>query len=393
MKKIVAVLTICLSIISLPNFAQNNYSEGYIITSKKDTIFGQIKTSSKAQAYEFCIFKKGGEIVKYSPNQLFSYTITDHKSFSSGIVPNSFVETLIFGDVSLYRKNHIFYIQKGAEIVTLKQTKEITSNGFTVEKEDNRWRGCIFSMLHDCKANTHKISDYNFTEKCFTNLVRNYNLCGGNEFVETKKDMAWGNTSIALVGGVKYEILNLSKGELNYTFFDSKYTDVSPFIGLTFTISSPRISEHLSFQTEVLISKSEFTSTVEWERHMMAKYQSLQMSYLKINVPLSLRYDFAKKKVQWHMQAGMSIENNLDRKFKVDIKEISGTTEENSVFTDMEINKNQIGVWGGLGLGKSFKRFRGGVELRYYHVGKMLAEEFMIIKQDRFSMAIVLSRK
>lgn len=114
-----AALALCLPV-------KADYQEGYVVTLKGDTLFGQIDMDRPHSMMHHCRFKstETGKVTRFKPNEIKSFATVDlSRRFISGTVPyffknrRIFLEVLQSGRLNLYFTydavlNNLFYVSK-----------------------------------------------------------------------------------------------------------------------------------------------------------------------------------------------------------------------------------------------------------------------------------------
>ena len=396
MKKITGILSLAFILLGLTLRAQNDFRTGYIVISEKDTIRGEINCSGKLKSYKLCKFKTNGEIRKYTPEELIAYSITDDKSFVSGIVPDSFVEILVKGNLSLYKHDKDFYVKTNlGEIHKLSEGVKKTDYVEESKIDKVRWKGTLSYILSDCKASAMKPEQYRLSEKCLVELISDYNICKGDNFTVTKEKKQWNKITLGIIGGLQFEKLKSDVfDEDAISFFDSKYTYTTPFIGVMMNVVSPRISDKLSFQTEFQFSQYSFSGVnFEYSEATPIYYKhALKLEYNKVSIPISLRYNLRAKKWTWYGQLGLCVEYNFNTKFSNTTHIINDTGSYPIYNVNLGVNKNQASVWAGLGTSKSFKKLNIGLNCRYYKLSGVSSVSGIELANSRMSVGLIISR-
>ncbi|MFB9210974.1 hypothetical protein ACFFUR_04090 [Echinicola jeungdonensis] len=96
-------------------------------------------------------------------------------------------------------------------------------------------------------------------------------------------------------------------------YLDGPYYSVAPSFGVIFTLSSPRLSERISFQTEVHYFKSHYSSHLIIERSITEIHNS-NINLTTFSVPLSLKYTVPYEKFALSFQGGLNVDYHLEKK-------------------------------------------------------------------------------
>lgn len=376
--------------------AQGDFRNGYIVTLQNDTIHGAIDFSTKTMNYNQCRFKKDGQTKKYFPNELKSYTFINDKSYVSGICENSFVECLIEGKLNLYRKNQIFYLKKDNDKVyqleSYSDVKEINSSTQEVTK-NHRWRGTLKYMLSDCEGINLNMSTYRFTEKYFTKIVKEYNEGKGSKQVVRKANKPWNKFNYGVIAGYQRSTIKVKKDFDYFIYMDSEYTANSPFAGLLFELSSPRLSEKVILQPEIHFFKTSFSSLVIEDYLSYRRYFDTYIEFTKLSLPVSIKYNMPRKKYTYFIQAGINYDIILDSETKLTEEKLSAgvvTTYEGEAF---EMVNHQFGLFGGVGVSREFKHFNAALACRFHQMTDLNSLEGFSAKNNKISLSLIITRK
>ncbi|MBD0404908.1 outer membrane beta-barrel protein [Flammeovirga sp. EKP202] len=392
-KKTKLALINLLLLISINSYAQKDFRAGFIITHESDTIQGMVDYRSNTKNYESCIFKgKEGE-KKYYPNQILGFGYQNDKLFSSQIIEGTFVEVLVTGKISLYKSKDLYHAKKGTDLIDLKSSvKQVTIDGKVGVKETSNWRGSLTYLISDCIENPSKItSSIQYSEKSLTRLFIQYNSCMGEEFTEPKADQPWTKFEYGILFGVSKSEINFS-GEYLYTYLPSSYSSVDPTIGIQLAISSPRFTDRIAFQSELHFTKSSYSSFIETTSPI--NYFDTYVDINTLSIPLSLKYSFPEKKYGFYLQVGLNVDVLLSKQARL----LEERVYDDAVFTypettAFEMKSNQIGYWGGIGVLRSFEKFKAGLTVRYTQMSELTDSPNYTASINRLSVNLVVVKK
>ena len=374
---------------------QRDFRDGLILTLQGDTIFGQVDYRSNTRNYTSCLFRNNEATIEYFPDQIAGFGYLDDKFFSSQIVLNSFVEVLVLGDLSLYKFNEAYFLEKGEELFELEsKTNEININGKLGKIEDNKWKGIFSWLISDCLPNTNSlVSTLEFQEKSITKLVIRYNKCKEAVFIVFKKSKPWTQINFGASVGTSGSNIHIKDKASEFSYLKDSYYSIDPLFGLMLALSSPRITDRLAFQGELYFSNPAYSGLVVIT-DATPEYHDSFIDLQILSVPLSLKFFLPEKKYGLYFQGGINYDFHLDSNTKVFSESISGnvvnTFPETQAF---EINNIQLGVWGGLGLYKSFDRFTGSLSLRYFQMPNLNQTEGLTANVNRISLNLILFTK
>lgn len=372
--------------------AQSRFRKGFIITIQKDTVHGEIDYRSNTKNYRTCRFKSKGTLTEYTPSQILGYRFYNDKYFTSQVLDDSFVEVLIDGDLSLFKHEEGYSIQKsGGEINNLEFQKAVAEEeGNKKVKEDTRWKGIISYLTQDCEKNEQLMQGLKPDEKSLTDFVINYHKCKGTGFTYYKSRKTGPNMEFGFITGLTQSSMKI-RGLFNVMgHLADHYTSINPYFGLIFAASFPEFSERIVLQSELHLIKTNYSSSIVLDKFLKTEYHNAFIDVLTMSIPFSLKYSLSEKKYPLFFQLGFSYDKNL----KTDSKLISQwayqypdtvVTKESLAF---EINRSQVGLIGGIGAEKSFKKFKGAITIRYHPALKTnLSVE--ATKIDKFSFSLI----
>ena len=391
-KIIFNIIIICFSFASA--FGQNNFRGGFIITLENDTIQGQVDYRSNSKNYESSIFKGKQGKIEYYPNQIKGFGYDNDKFFSSQIIEGTFVEVMIRGKMSLYKSKEKYHVEKDASLYDLESIFErVEIDGKIGTKENNKWRGTLSFLISDCLKNPSEYTaNIKFGEKSLTRLIVKYNRCTGAEFIEFKANKPWTKFDFGVaLGASRNEITTDGSGSFSY--LDDSYSSIDPSAGVVIAISSPRFTEKIAFQSELHYFKSSFSSLVELGGST-TQFHDTYIDLTTLSIPLSLKYSFPEKKYGVYFQVGMNYDFHLDSNTRLLTEEINGnvvnTFPETAAF---ELNDSQIGFWGGLGILKTYQKFKANVTIRYFQMSALNKSVGFIGNNNRISLNLILFKK
>jgi hypothetical protein len=363
-------------------FSQVDFRKGFIINNSGDTIYGTLNYREGSYSYKYCLFRKSlnDSIIKYIPTSIKGYGFIGDKAYESRTVLSlnqakedeiAFFEVLSRGIITLYRYDKDFYALKADTTFyrLYKKRKETDVDGFKSVTYAPTYIGYLNLLMFDSPACLKRIPDIGFDEKSLTKLVEFYNGEKNVSSVSYKSGKPWTSCSLGISGGMSISKLSFSADEAySYTFYymlGSFSTSTSPFIDLSIELSSPRLSEHISFRTDMILYNTKYSSYVYSHiyYHEIRYFTTLDVTQLK--VPVGLCYYFRLNKYTPYVNVGVTATFPFKTRNRM-------LTEENhsgvvTSYTDEEIIKTNIqgGVWGNVGVERPInKRLAGYIEFR-----------------------------
>lgn len=370
MKKLIIITLLLWGASVLSVSAQDRFKDGYVVTLKNDTIRGQIGYKSKKSNFSVCCFKKDGVVTKYLPDQIAEYGTFNEKCYVSTIIDGVFVEALVKGVIDLYGYGDIYYVRKnGGKIHKLEYKAEIieTSTGLG-ERKSNRWIGILCYLTSDKFSNSSKVlKNKCFGEEALVNFVIRYNKTYNNiNFVDYKKDLPWYKINVGATAGMGISWYIIDEFQRKVYNCVENYNAIYPSVGLLFDMHNPRFSDRLSFQAELIFSKFNYSDASDTEYFQCIETEGYKLDFIRYSIPLSLKYILLKREYSPYIQAGALcsyVNNGGINLFK---NRLFGNEKVVCYDKLMKFSNVQWGYWTGLGILKSFKKFKIGANLRYY---------------------------
>lgn len=339
--------------IFLPMFsaAQNNFTEGFIISLSKDTIRGLIKEQNRVKSAKTCLFKSNekAEIQTFKPGEIAGYGIGNQRLFKSMAVPNTgtnkhiFAECLVLGKADLffrrdsYQENH-FYIRKDrGAIYELSETDEITDGAIDTTKK--YYEQFLATLFNDCDMFFAEIAQCRFSRNDLTELTAQYNKCidDKNDFINRQKNRLFIEKGF-IIG---FDNAVLSFKETGNYGVETDFSLPHSFLtgGAFLELSSVWTKEVLAFRTELWLS-----------HHSFEHNKDTTFAYTLLKIPAMIRLAYPKTKIKPYIYGGIYFAQALSIDFN---------------FTENE-KKNTIGPVIGGGLAYSInEKYAVFLEARY----------------------------
>ncbi len=313
---------ILLFILAITANAQSNYTKGYIITNKNDTINGLIDFRTDKINCSFCKFKlsKNAEEQIFYPQDLIAYRlIKEGKYYVSRTIKidneqqKVFLEYLVQGIKDLFyypQKNDCYYIEdeNGKMIAITKEPDKIVDNKYIT---DNKYKGILSYIFRNSKSVSKKINKAYFDRRDMINLTKKYHteMCApGEECIVFANDYkkSFLECDFSVYSGIQLTEITFEDNVLADHFKSAK--SMQPVIGGQLNISSPRILKTLSVQIDISLSKME--GCVDYISNNMdeiAIYEKYKFNSLMPNGSVGLKYTFSCiKKIRPTIEAATS---------------------------------------------------------------------------------------
>lgn len=201
-----------------------DYGDGFVIRSSGDTLLGQVAYQSSNNYLTVCKFRIDDTEQQLYPADIRGYGFKDGRFFVSGINIGRFVEVHILGELSFYRADSSYFLQKGSEIYELKSGlvyKEV--GGQSGLMEDTKWKGIASIMIGDCIQNPMaRLSTLKLQIKPMSKLVMDYNECRDAEYVQYRKGGKGIKVSLGLTAGFTSSTIGIKNDQdaRRAAFFD-----------------------------------------------------------------------------------------------------------------------------------------------------------------------------
>lgn len=386
------LFTLILFLFSLDLFPQRSFIEGFVIESRGDTIFGQLEYRTGPSAYKSCSLKGAAGVTEYTPDQILGYGYIGDRYFISGIEEGVFVEALVLGELSLFNKGDIYYLEKEGNIYKLETKKSVVERkGIKYNKDDNSWQGIVNLLVSDCEPiSVNKTME--FKEKSLTEVTVRYNQCRGGEYFIVKEAKPWIKVRAGLKAVLSFEILNNKiMYPYNYRHLEDRYSSVNPGAGVVLSISSPRVNENISILTEINVYKTTFSSL---KQIVNTEYHDTYISFTSIAIPLSFKYSFTGFRLSPYLQAGSFSRYNLSYYSYYNSEIVRNNTVNTYTGEALDITPMRLGWIMGCGISYPLENYEMvfGFRLNNEFPDVIYTEEIESkIKQYSFSL-IILTR-
>lgn len=344
-----------------------------------DTLFGQFDHSSRVIRDQKVMFRKSDQegFLEYEPGQLLAFHPSGRKVYFSKTLPVNgdnqlvFAEGLVSGDASLFRFKSGFYVQKqGSLIIELKE--EDIKKFVGGVKRDLRvihGQGELMYMFSDCNMNEEIGNLKNLSEQRISNLVINYNICKGNPYQEFKKDIEWLKTTFRVgVGLMGSHLTFVDRSRNGVSVASASYPkSFAPAFSARINISSPRLTDRVSFQLGLIFSQHQFTSdSLIVKRNSYEERHLVDIKNKVIKIPFSIQYSFQNKGITPYVNLGgnVNLPFNFSHTWFHEVEYNVGVINSNERQA-LEAQKINMGIWGGFGTTITMpKGWTGFVEMR-----------------------------
>lgn len=379
---------------SSPLFAQVGIKDGYIINLENDTLYGKIESQNILKNRKECHFSDDKGTTVYTPSMISGYGFVSDKYFTSRVVDDTFLQVLISGELSLYKDGPVFYMEKmGNEVLKLEYgNRTDTIEGKIYTGEDLTWKGYVNILVYDCIQNPDVIRGLSLDERSLTRLVIDYNICKGIGYIDYLAKKPWTRVELGISSGITLSSIDINNKTDSYNYLPDNYMSYDPSFELIFILSSPRFMNRIAFQSEIEFIKSDFFSEQIRSSPSKTDYHDTYIDLTTLSFPQSVRYTVIDKEYRLFINLGIIFANNLHWETSRESELLTG----NDVFTSsgqaFEIERKQLGLWGGIGFQKPFDKFSTGVTFKYNRMNKFCVEGFSS-NIARLSLSLIISTK
>lgn len=387
---------IIFSFFSSQAFGQSDFRSGFIVTFENDTTYGKIDYQSNARNYQLCRFKEDKAVITYTPQQIAGFGYIGDKFFTSSVLEDSFVEVLVGGELNLYKFRNFFFVKKrGEEVHPLKnETIVVELDGKKGLKKDRRWRGILISLISDCLLEVNSlVNDIKFQEKSLTQLVIRYNECKGSNFTVYKGNKLWTKVDYGAIFGLTGSTIKVITPYGHFSYLDDSYQSLDADLGLVISISSPRISEKVSIQPEVHFIRSTFSALVIDEGISRRIFHDTFIGLTTLSVPIFFKYSLPVKANIFNVHGGIVYDYHIKATTRKLTETVRGKVVETSESPAFGVRHHQLGFGAGIGIIKSFNKFKGSAVIRYFQMSNLDISNEVDVINNRIAFSIILSRK
>ncbi|REE01173.1 outer membrane beta-barrel protein [Marinoscillum furvescens] len=374
--------------------SQSVYKPGYIVTIEQDTVSGSIVDQALGKRYVSCSFVAQDSITKFLPDELLGYGYHGGRVYRSSKIDSSFVEVVFQGPLSVYRLENQFYVEKDTSFLPLVIEKtKVVNDGREVLKTSHHWKGVLAYLISDClKEGNIEVSEMRLNERNLISISEKYSQCREEDYQVFKESIPIVTIQLgAAVGFSRYGV-NIDGRNMVPTM-DDKYSSFDPSIGLVGAFTFNRFNDRFGFQVETHYQKVEYTSYIRFKEGHVEHHDSYIM-HQTISLPVSMKYTVPRKKHALYLQAGVNLDFHIATQAKssseFELNNIISTQPEIEPF---EVNKNQIGVFGGAGIQLPFKGRITDVSLRYMNMRAFNETDFIYASNSRISFNFILFLK
>jgi hypothetical protein len=385
-----ALLMFCFS----ATIAQTDFRPGFIITKDNDTVFGKPDFRSISGGVKSITFVSETGSKEYFPDQIKGYGFINNKYFSSGIIPEFFVEIVIRGKLNLYRHDKTFYVQKDTGRVVKMESivVPITTQYGTKYRTDERWRGVLKFLTSDNPEVSKKTSTLNLSERSLVRFVTDYNKLDEKVFVDFRANLPWIQGHYGMGLGTTGTTITLTSTYQEYRHLPGSLSSVDPMVGLVYHLTMPRLSERISLQAEMIYMYSHFYTLTESRYIYNKELNDVNINLNTFTFPVSLRYLIMKKKLPLFAYFGAGYILNFKSEASLRRETISNFEVNTTIDDAFPLAKTEIGFRGGVGIKKTFPWFNAELHANFQS-NSVDKTALILSSMNKYTVALIIFRK
>ena len=357
---------------------QTDFRQGYLITLAGDTVPGLVDYREGSAPFQSFDFKKSenDKPLSYQPGEASGYGFTNGRCFQSRQIEEDdhtartvFLEVIVEGYVSLYKLQDVYFIEKQDKgfFKLVNGSREIIADGKKYMADTHEYAGVLNLLLFDCHSLRARIQYTELKEKTLTRLVEDYNECKGLASITHKASKPWIKLKTGLTAGIAISSIEFHPIDPGFKHLNTSFSNHRSLIaGINSDISFPRLTERFSVNAGIMYMKSEHQgfNTVEDVPYIKRNSSTIRLESLKI--PVALCYTFPERRVTPYVNAGISSTYHIDYESSL-VEEVESNTGIRTYYREaVPIQRNEMGLWGGLGgTIKLHPKSAGFLEIRF----------------------------
>jgi hypothetical protein len=326
-------LSISIAFLSLASAAQENFQDGYIVLTGKDTVKGRIDFRDWVANPGRITFEDGrqGQKTGYSPGEIAAFFVNGetYRCYNVKIYPYSrnvaaiseqgsaaspydstcFLRLVTGGKLSLYyyrdrSDNMYFFIQRqaGAPEQLRIQTNVTEKDGISSMEKDNLYQYQLADWVGDCAATAQRPVRVDYNERSLRKLVFTYNNCGKDTVEQRPAEHGSKVVSITPLLGYFHSAVRISGLADVAKMSWPSYGGVTGGVGMLLVL--PRAREQFSFFTDLLY-RHFYSSSSVYQLNDFTTEQGL-LDYNQVQLDIQFRYRFPTGSVRPFLNAGLS---------------------------------------------------------------------------------------
>jgi hypothetical protein len=372
---IVCLLT-CLAV-----FGQENYQDGYIVSSNRDTVRGEIDFREWVNNPSSISFRdKAGKTASYTPEEAGSFYVSGeiYRSYKVRFYPFSldpvvttregwnsdpydsvvYLRLITGGNLSLYlykgRSNELtYYFAQKLDAVPAElrvRSRVVEADGHQGVETDLLYRSQLAGLLADCGQTAKRARQAAYAENALRKLFFAYNNCGKDTTERRSASVSNHGPSVRFspMIGYLHSSVHMSgdiyEARLNWP----AYSTFAAGVGMEVLL--PRARESFSFFTDLLFAHFSSASNAYTLSNFITKNEAIDFNQLKLGI--QFRYRYPEGKVRPFINAGFSNSMIINNKsYQNDHNSFDNTDTHGPIFgVQGGLKSFQIGIIGGGGI-------------------------------------------
>jgi hypothetical protein len=320
--------------------------------------------------YRSCNFKATleSEAVVKLPTEINGYGVIDDHAFitrnfklKNQEAQTSFLQILVSGEITLYRFENTFLLEKhNQKVYELNNDEKVVMiDQKQYFQRSNEYLGVFKVMMEDCPAVEKTYKKINLEEKPLVELIELYNRCNLKQpSLTNKSKKEWKIVTYELLLTMNRGTLVTPPSLLSISS-SGEFTNVSAIGGsMGLDIKSPRISEFVSLSIAASYTATRFKNTTNFQNG--TRVMEINGTYLI--VPIGIRLHKPIRNLTPYLTIGLTPGVLLS-----DDSNQTSTGALGSLKTTLNYyNKNAYGYFGGLGITyKISEKTDGLVEIKF----------------------------
>lgn len=374
----------------ISSFSQSNFLEGYYINSSGDSITGYVKYIPGIKSFTSCIFKlsRNQKAQYLTPSEIQGYGFKDLRSFASRTVDISskkttgFFEYLLKGEINLFQYRERFYVEFDDRLEWL-YIHENRLNDTLVHRSSEHLK-ILAEAFEKCPEIRREVIEdvpaVILREKDLLKLFTNYYDCAGENYIIPKK-LPWFKLEAGAFAGIeasqyKFRTLFLFS-EVSGTDFG---TTGSLVYGLSFNLSTPRLTQRFKLQIEPYFQANDFVGYKEGVFEQNIIRQDFRVKYREFAFPFGLKYILNPQWNNLFISTGISPQFYSNNEYTY-LREVENTFNQTVVYSEPKMEKirsHAVGAWFNVGIMLiNSPRFKIPIQLRIHNNGSILKTPFL----------------
>ncbi len=382
----------CCLLLSLTATAQENYQDGYVVFSGKDTVKGRIDFREWTINPNQIAFEdaRSGKKTQYSPNDLSAFAVSGdvYRTYLVKIFPYArdasqvtdeyataaphdstvFLRLVTGGKLNLYSyfdasNINYFFVQRPGTVpeqLQIRTSATTDNNGQPSMATQDLYKGQLAGMLTDCPAVVRKAAHVGYSENALHRLIFAYNNCGKDTVEGAPADAEHGKAVrlVPMIGGF-HTSLHVT-GDFYSGINWPGYSSVTGGVGVLGIL--PRSRQQFSLFADVLYSHfNSLGSTVDKGYGL---YQFAQLTYDQAQLDLMFRYRYpTMSHIRPFVNIGFSNSLIFNNKSFQEYYEAGEPTTKQPIYGSSGSLKSSLTAFLG-GVGVEVRRF--SIEARIY---------------------------